>query len=272
MRRAEVATQAGFERLAREIAAGRSERELQIELEAEFLRRGGDWLAFDTIVGSGPNSAVLHFAPTHRRLADGDMVLVDAGAEYRGYASDVTRTYPVSGQFTPEQAHLHEVVRAAGSAAIDRCTPGTEWSAVHETAALVVAEGLVEFGLLHGDPQTLVERGSYALFFPHGVGHMVGLGIRDAGGMLRSRRENGGVPGLRVDLPMHPGYVMKVEPGIYFVPGILNDPEERELHRNSVDWDRVDGMLGFGGIRVEENVLVTEASPEVLTANVPLLW
>jgi Xaa-Pro aminopeptidase len=186
MRAPERATRAGFAAALPLLQPGSTEREVQIELEAAFFRNGGDSVAFDTIVGGGPNSAVLHFTPTHRPFADGELVLVDAGAEYRGYASDVTRTYPLSVQFAPEQEELHALVRTAGLAATRRCTAGTEFRDVHRAAASVIAEGLVEFGL-RGQPEALVECGSQAIFFPHGVGHMVGLGIRDAGEILPGR-------------------------------------------------------------------------------------
>jgi Xaa-Pro aminopeptidase len=271
MRAAERATRAGFAAVAPQIEPGRSERELQIELEAAFFREGADCLAFDTIVGSGPNSAVLHFPPSARKLADGDLVLIDAGAEYRGYASDITRTYPASGRFTAEQQELFAIVAEAIERATERCTAGTEWRDVHRTAALVIAEGLVEFGLLRGEPESLVERGAQSLFFPHGVGHMVGLGVRDAGEVLRGREAGEDeFPRLRVDLPLEPGHVFTVEPGIYFVPALLGDADLRERHRDAVDWERAEAMLGFGGIRIENNVLVTDDGYEVLTADVPL--
>jgi Xaa-Pro aminopeptidase len=266
MRAAERATRDGFAAVAPLIEPGRSERELQIELEAAFFRAGADFLAFDTIIGSGPNSAVLHFPPTSRRLADGDLVLIDAGGEYRGYASDITRTYPASGRFTPEQEELYAIVSAAVGRATERCIAGTEWRDVHRTAALVIAEGLVELGLLRGDPEGLVEGGAYALFFPHGVGHMVGLGVRDAGEVLRGREPaEDEFPRLRVDLPLMPGHVFTVEPGIYFVPALLDDAGLRERHRDAVDWERAEAMLGFGGIRIENNVLITDDGNEVLT-------
>jgi Xaa-Pro aminopeptidase len=271
MRVAERATSAGFAAIQPLLVPGSTEREVQIELEAEFFRSGADFLAFDTIVGGGPNSAVLHFPPSDRPFADGELILIDAGGEYRGYASDITRTYPASGDFTPEQAELYALVRRAGLAAIACCTPGTEWRDVHRTAALVIAEGLVDFGLLRGEPESLVEQGAQSIFFPHGIGHMVGLGIRDAGGALRGRSEpGGGFPRLRVNLPLQRGYAMTVEPGIYFIPAMLGDRARREELRDAVDWDRVDGMLDFGGVRLEENVLVTEDGCEVLTGDVPL--
>jgi Xaa-Pro aminopeptidase len=270
MRVAECATAAGLATLVREIRPGRTERELQIELEAEFFRNGGDFLAFDTIVGGGPNSAVLHFPPSGRPLADGELVLVDAGAEYRGYASDITRTYPVSGRFTPEQAELHTLVRSACVAATERCLAGTEFRDVHDTASLVIAAGLVDLGLLRGGAESLVESGAVSVFFPHGVGHLVGLGIRDAGEILPGRvpRE---FPKLRLDLPLQAGYVTTIEPGIYFVPALIHDAEFRERFADSVNWERAEELLGFGGIRIEENVLVTDDGYEVLTENVPLL-
>jgi Xaa-Pro aminopeptidase len=272
MRRAEQATSAGFAAVAPLIEPGRSERELQIELEAAFFRNGGDFLAFDTIVGGGPNSAVLHFPPTSRPLADGDLVLIDAGAEYRGYASDITRTYPASGRFTPEQQELYAIVRKALETATARCTAGTEWRDVHRTAALVIAEGLVELGLLRGEAESVVERGAQAVFFPHGVGHMVGLGIRDAGGALRGREPaEDEFPRLRVDLPLEPGHVLTVEPGIYFVPALIQDSEFRERYGGAVDWDRAESMRDFGGIRIENNVLITDDGSEVLTDDVPLV-
>jgi Xaa-Pro aminopeptidase len=198
-------------------------------------------------------------------------VLVDAGAEYRGYASDITRTYPVSGSFSAEQQTLYDTVRRALDAAIEQCRPGVEWRDVHRLAAVVIAEGMVDAGILRGESDSLFERGVVSLFFPHGVGHMVGLGVRDAGGVVRDREPPGaGYPNLRVDLPLKAGYAMTVEPGLYFIPPLLGDPETRARLRDAVEWDRVDGMLDFGGIRLEQNVLVTSDGAEVLTADVPL--
>lgn len=271
MRRAASATAAGFEAIVPMLEEGTTEREVQIELEAAFFRNGADSLAFDTIVAGGPNSAVLHFPPTQRAFGAGDLVLIDAGGEYRSYASDVTRTYPAGGSFTSEQKELHALVRAAGLATIERCTAGTEFTDIHWHAAGVIAEGLLDFGLLRGDRDSLVERRAVSLFFPHIVGHMVGLGVRDAGGLLPDRKlDQTGFPRLRIDLPLEPGHALTVEPGIYFVPALLQDAERREQYRDAVDWDRVDRMLEFGGIRIEDNVIVAEdGPPEVLTGDIP---
>ena len=272
MRVAERATRDGFAAVAPLIEAGRTERDLQIELEAAFFRGGADDLAFETIVAGGPNSAVLHFPPSGRVLAQGELVLIDAGGSYRGYASDVTRVFAVGGTFSAEQQELYALVAAARRAATARCTAGTRLRDVHVEASRVIAEGLVDFGVLRGDPDGLVEQGAVGLFFPHGIGHLVGLGIRDAGGLLPENRdqqkEN---PKLRVDLDLRPGLTVTIEPGVYFVRALLTDPEKRKQHADAVNWDAVDRMLDFGGIRIEDNVLVTaDGPPEVLTSNVPV--
>jgi Xaa-Pro aminopeptidase len=272
MRAAERATRAAFAAAVPFLRDGVSERDVQIELEVAAFRAGSDAMAYDTIVGGGPNSAVLHFAPTDRPMRAGELVLIDAGAEYRGYASDITRTYPVGGELSAEQRELHELVRAAEVASIERCAPGTEWRDVHLAAALVIGEGLASLGILRGEAQSLVETGAVWLLFPHGVGHLVGLGVRDAGGVLPERQASPPpFPHLRIDLPLAPAMVVTVEPGIYFVPALLLDPERRRRHHDQVVWDRVDRMLEFGGIRIEDNVLITENGHEVITADVPLL-
>jgi Xaa-Pro aminopeptidase len=163
-------------------------------------------------------------------------------------------------------------VGRARSQIVGRPRPGAEFYDVDRIAALTIADGLVEFGLLRGSPADLVERGSVSLFFPHGVGHMLGLGVRDAGAALEGRAPRArGFVKLRVDLPLLTGYTMTIEPGVYFVPALLGDAELREQHRDVVDWDRAEAMLDFGGIRVEDNVLITDAGCDVLTDDVPLL-
>ena len=271
MRIAEEATRAGFQEIVQRMESGRTERQLQAMVESAFFLNGADNLAFDTIVAGGHNSAVLHHRPTTRAIREGDLVLIDAGAEFRGYACDITRTYPAAGRFSPEQAALFHIVREAHSAALGRCTPGTEWRDVHQAAAMVIAQGLVDFGLLRGTVQSLVEQSVQSLFFPHGVGHLVGLGIRDAGEVLKGRQTDPDLfPKLRVDLPLEPGYVVTVEPGVYIVPALLRDPPLKAFSRDFVNWSLVERMAGFGGIRIEDDVLITDSAPRVLTAQVPV--
>ncbi len=273
MRAAQQFTKAAFAAAVPLIQAGVSERELQIELEAAAFRAGAEGMAYDTIIGSGTNSGVLHFAPSRRRFGADELVLIDAGAQHLGYASDITRTYPVGGSFSGLQQELHAVVHRAEQLAIANCGPGIEWRDVHLLAALSIADGLAELGILRGAPEDLVTAGAVWLFFPHGIGHLLGLGVRDAGGTpLRERRDDPSpYANLRIDLPLEPGYVVTVEPGVYFVPAILGDPQLRDRFGDAVNWELAERLLGFGGIRIEDNLLITEDGHEVLTADVPLL-
>lgn len=271
LRRAVDAAVAGHLRAWRTARAGLTERDVQIEMEAEFFRFGGDRTAYGSIVGSGPNSAVLHGTPGGRTLGEGEIVLIDAGPEIEGYASDVSRTFPVSAAFTPLQRHLYEVVLTAQREAIAAVRPGVEYKQLHLRASATVAQGLVDAGILRGAAEDLVAQDAHALFFPHGLGHMLGLSTHDCGGYLEGREpeDRFGLAYLRTDLPLQPGYVVTIEPGIYFIPALLTDPARRERYREVVDWDRVDRLHDFGGIRIEDDVLVTEGGCEVLSAALP---
>ncbi|MGH2632636.1 MAG: M24 family metallopeptidase, partial [Tepidiformaceae bacterium] len=214
---------------------------------------------------------VLHVAPGQRQLAAGDLVLVDAAAEYRGYASDITRTFPVSPHFTGTQRDLYQLVLDVQLTAIANVRPGVEYKALHLAASRQIASGLAELGILRGDADDLVERDAHALFFPHGLGHMLGLATHDAGGCLAGRTPSDrfGLKWLRADLPLAEGYVVTIEPGIYFIPAVIEDPERRHAYADAVDWDRVDALASFGGIRIEDDVLVTATGAEVLSAAIP---
>jgi len=271
LRRACDATAAGFKAFVQALKPGLTERELQVELETGFLRGGADRTGYGTIVGAGSHAAVLHFTPGDRRTQPGDVVLVDAGAEVSRYTADVTRTYRLPGGDDAFFRSLHALVLSVERNAISRCVKGAEWRDLHLKASLEIAEGLVQLGLLTGSAESLVERDTHALFFPHGLGHMVGLGVRDASGFLpgRQRSTRPGLSMLRTDLPLEKGYVMTVEPGIYFIRALLEDPAQRERHRDAVRWDRVDALMDFGGIRIEDDVLITDDAPEILTAAIP---
>jgi len=255
---------------------GMTERELRAEIEAAFVRAGGERPAFAPIVATGAHGSVLHFFPTDSRLEAGETVLVDAGAECAGYAGDITRVFPVGERFSTEQRELYEIVLRANEAAIAAIRPGVEYVDLHLTAAEVIAAGLVDFGVLVGAPADLVDRDAHALFFPHGIGHLIGLCTHDVGGMADGRvpRMRFGLDRLRTDLPVRPGYVFTIEPGIYFIEALLTDGARREQFADAVNWDRVDRLLdpatlGCGGIRVEDMVAVTENGSRVLTTGVP---
>jgi Xaa-Pro aminopeptidase len=250
---------------------GMTERQLQIELEVEFARAGSPRTAYGSIVGTGADGAVLHFAPGTRELRDGDLVLIDAAAEWNGYAADITRTFPVSGRFDGIQRDLYQLVANVQQEAIDAVRPGIEYRDLHMRAAHAIAEGLVDLDILRGDPAELVERDAHAIFFPHGLGHMLGLSTHDAGGCLAGRAPSDrfGLKSLRADLPLEENYVITIEPGIYFIRALLTDVHWRERYRTEVNWPRVDQMLDFGGIRIEDDVRVTANGSEVLSTGTP---
>lgn len=271
MRLAAAATVEGYKILPQWLRAGNTERRIQVELEAQFFRAGGDTTAYGTIVGSGPNSAVLHFEPSSRVLADGELVLVDAGAEVQGYACDVTRTYAVDGRFRPEHRDLYAMLLEVQEAAVAGCRVGVEFKELHLAAARKIAEGLARLGYLRGSADELVETGAAALFFPHGLGHLVGLGVRDASGYLPGRQRSTHPQSrfLRQDFPLGENFVTTIEPGVYFIPAMLDDPAARDTHARRVNWEQVDRLKGLGGFRIEDNVLVTKGEPEVLTRAIP---
>lgn len=270
LRRGAVATAAGYARLREHLQPGVTERTLQVELEAEFFRRGATRTGYGTIVGAGSNSAILHFEPSSRAARAGDFVLVDAGAEVDRYVTDVTRTYVV-GAPSAFQRDLYQVVLAVEERSIARCVASAEWKDLHLAAAVELTAGLVDLGVMRGSPASLVEQDAHTLFFPHGLGHMVGLGVRDGSGLLpgRTRDPRPSLRTLRMDLPLAPGYVVTVEPGLYFIPPLLTDPVRRARYRDAVNWPLVDQHLDLGGVRIEDNVLVTAGAPEVLTAAIP---
>ena len=267
LRRASAATARGFAAVHTHLRAGVSERQLQIELEAEFFRGGADGVGYGTIVGFGDHAAVLHFTPTDRIARAGDAVLIDAGAQIARYTADVTRTYRVPGAPRGFLEDLHAVVLGVEERAIARCVRGAEWRDIHLAAAHELAGGLVELDILTGKADGLVERDTHALFFPHGLGHLCGLGVRDASGYLpgRARSTRPGLANLRTDLPLEPGYMITVEPGIYFIRALLTNRENREKHAGAVKWTRVDELLDIGGVRIEDDVLVTDGAPDVLS-------
>ena len=221
---------------------------------------------------------VLHNNHYHNAIHPGDLLLADVGAEAEsGWAADVTRTWAVSGRFSPTQRAIYKIVLAAHDLCIEAARPGVEYKDLHLTACGAIATGLVEVGILRGQPEDLVAMDAHALFFPHGVGHILGLDVHDmedlgdlAGyeeGRVRSDRF--GLGYLRLDRPLRSGMIVTIEPGFYQVPAILQDPERREKYKNVVNWERLEEFADVRGIRIEDDVLITETGNEVLTAELP---
>ncbi|HET9235201.1 MAG TPA: aminopeptidase P family protein [Candidatus Eisenbacteria bacterium] len=261
---------------ARELSRpGVTEQQIASEVARIFIE-AGHTEAYNSIITV--RGEILHCHDYPNTLRDGQLLLIDAGSEApSGYASDITRAFPVSGTFDAFQRDVYAVVLRAQEAAIDRCRAGERYRDVHLEACRVIAEGLVELGLLRGKPEELVELGAHALFFPHGIGHLIGLDVHDMEGYGdragyapgRQRSEQFGLAYLRLDRDLQPGMVVTIEPGLYFVPAILHRKSFRERFAGVVNFERAERHLGFGGIRIEDDVTVTSGAPEVLSASIP---
>lgn len=255
---------------------GRYEHEIRAAMEQQLLAHGMV-PAYGSIVTV--HGEILHNTSYHHRLEPGDLLLADLGGELEGWATDVTRTWPVSGTFSPTQRALYDIVLQSQLDAIDKVRPGVRYRDVHLCACLTLARGLVDEGILVGDPQSLVERGAHALFFPHGVGHLIGLDVHDMEDLGdragyapgRTRSDQFGLGYLRLDRDLAPGMLVTIEPGLYMVPAIL----ERKALVEPLVADgsfRPDALARFSdvrGIRIEDDVLCTTTDPEVLTAAIP---
>lgn len=271
MRAAADATVNGHEAGICGARPGKTERELAIEIESAMRMAGADGMAYQTIVLGGARASVLHGMPSSYAFERHDLVLVDAGAEVAGYDSDITRTYPTGKNFSNSASAIYRIVLAAQEEAIQGCVPGAEFLDLHRQAMHTIAEGLIDLGVLRGAPNDLIEQDAVALFFPHGLGHLLGLATHDVGGYLPGREpiDRPGLRYLRAHLPLAAGYVVTIEPGIYFNDALLSDAETRRRLASSVNWERVDALRPVGGVRIEDDVLVTAAGPDVLTAALP---
>lgn len=256
-------------------APGKCEASVRAAMEAVIMGHGMA-CAYNSIVTV--HGEVLHNEVYHHRLQSGDLLLADVGAEApSGWASDITRTWPVGGTFSSTQRDVYNVVLAAHDACIAAARPGVEYRDLHLLACRTLAEGLVELGILVGSPDSLVAQDAHALFFPHGVGHLLGLDVHDMedlGDLAgyapgRARSDRFGLAFLRLDRPLQAGMVVTVEPGFYQVPAILNDPTRRECYKDLVDWQRLAQFSDVRGIRIEDDVLITPTGHEVLTADLP---
>jgi len=238
MQRAADISVLAHEAAMRAVRGGMREYELQAEIERVFRQHDAE-PAYGSIVGAGSNACVLHYRANNAPVNDGDLVLVDAGAEYRGYAADITRTFPVSGRFSKEQRALHDLVDAAQRAACAQARPGVPYEAGHHAAVATLTEGLLRLGLLKGKLEKNIADGSYRRFYRHKTGHWLGLDVHDVG----EYRFDG------ESRLLEPGMVFTIEPGLYIAP---NDTG-------------VDAKWRGIGIRIEDDVLVTKDGHEVLT-------
>ena len=242
MRRAADIASAGHACAMRACRPGMAEYELEAELSYEFRRRGAAGHAYTPIVAGGANACILHYVENNRLLAGHSLVLIDAGCELDGYASDITRTFPVSGRFSPEQREVYEIVLAAQQAAIDAVRPGASFMDYHQAALRILSQGLIDLRLIAGSVDGAIESEAYKPWYMHRTGHWLGLDVHDVGEYRTGSDDNAWVKLL-------PGMTLTVEPGLYFRPGTNVPPH---LH----------GI----GVRIEDDVLVRADGCTVYTS------
>ncbi|MDT8453295.1 MAG: Xaa-Pro aminopeptidase [Gammaproteobacteria bacterium] len=241
MRKAAKISVQGHIRAMQACQPGKYEYELEAEMLYEFNRNGAGW-AYPSIVGSGANSCILHYTENNQLLHDGDMVLIDAGAEYEGYAADITRSFPVNGRYSEAQKEIYDVVLAAQEAAMQQIKPGNHWNDPHHAAVKVLTRGLVELGLLKGKVPALIKEGAYSKYYMHRTGHWLGMDVHDVGD-------------YKVDDEwrlLEPGMALTIEPGLYIPAG----------SQGAKRWWNI-------GVRIEDDVVVTKDGYELLSKGLP---
>ncbi len=243
MRKAARITAAAHTAAMRAAKPGMYEHEIEALLLGAFRREGSQRVAYPSIVGSGPNATILHYRENDRLMQDGDLLLIDAGCEYGYYASDVTRTFPVNGKFTPAQRAIYQIVLDSQLAAIEASRPGRTLEDVHDVASRVIAQGLIELGFIAGPVDAAIEEKRLKPFYMHRTSHWLGMDVHDVG-----RYHKGGKPRL-----LEPGMVITVEPGIYIAADDATVPPE---------------FRGIG-VRIEDDVAITSGAPEVMTEACP---
>ena len=258
----------GYQELKTFIRPGVSERQIQIEYETAVLKAGAEKFPYDSIVGTGTNGAILHAIPTPRIVKAGELVLIDAGADISDYCVDITRVFPADGKLTEKQKAIYNLVLKAQETSIALCVPGTEWKDVHLASARVMAQGLKDLGILNCSAEDALATGAIGVFFPHGVGHMVGLRVRDVGGRPNPDPKKYGGSRVRVDMPLEKGFMMTVEPGLYFIEALIRDDETRSKFKTEINWSETEKWLDFGGVRLEDDIVVTDSVPRNLTSMV----
>ncbi len=274
-RKAVAVTEAAHRAAMAATHVGGHEREIAALFDAVVASR-------DCVPGYGSivtvRGDILHNPHYDHGLEGGDLLLLDGGAERRsGYGADVTRTWPVSGRFEPRAKAAYEAVLESQRCSIALCQPGTRYRDIHLESARVLTRWLIDEGLLTCGVDEALETGAHAMFYPHGVGHLLGLDVHDLEGFGdlagyapdRERDEVFGISYLRLDQDLVPGNIVTIEPGFYVVPNILSNAAFRQQHASRLDFEKAASWIGFGGIRIEDNVLITAEGPDVHTESIP---
>jgi Xaa-Pro dipeptidase len=267
MRRAAVVNDQAHIDVIKSIKPGMFEYESKAIFDYSQKSRGLLQPAYSGIHASGVNSAILHYTGSDGRMEDGELLLVDAGYEYEGYASDVTRTFPVNGRFSGDQAAIYQVTLDALNKTIEMVKPGVKMEELHMAACRIILHGLKDIGIVQGEVDDMMENNIFALFFPHGLGHFLGLDTHDVGGYPKGvdRIDRPGVRFLRVRRELEPGMVITIEPGIYFISALLKPALLNKEQAPFLNAKKIESLYHFGGIRIEDNLIVTETGSENMT-------
>lgn len=252
------------------IKPGMNEYELKAIFNKVQIENGLLQDAYNGIFASGVNASILHYVENNSAIKDGDLFLMDAGFECNGYAADYTRTIPANGTYSEIQTGIYNCVLRGMNAVLDAVKPGAKMEDLHLLAARTMMEGLKDLDIVRGDIHEIMEQNIFALFFPHGLGHFLGLDTHDVGGYPKGvdKIDRPGIKFLRARRELLPGMVITVEPGIYFVPAVLEPAVEDPEKTPFLNVEKVKSLLSFGGVRIEDDILVTENGYENLT-NVP---
>ncbi|KAJ2813895.1 hypothetical protein H4S07_000316 [Coemansia furcata] len=272
MRRANQISSAAHVTLMREAREGMNEAELRGRFVGLALAQGCSYEAYGSIVARGRNAAVLHYTKNNMVLdAPSDVVLVDAGGTYGNYASDITRTWPVGPRFTDNAREIYSIVLDMQKTVIDACAPHKQWEDMHLLAARVAAEGLLRLGVLTGDLDSIMANHVVGYFMPHGIGHLIGIDTHDVGGYPAGteRINKPGLRYLRARREMLPRMVFTVEPGLYFVDAILAEAQATPAVAQHINFDAVKRYRSVGGVRIEDNIVITESGNDNLTSECP---
>ncbi|MCB0729602.1 MAG: aminopeptidase P family protein [Ignavibacteriae bacterium] len=258
------------------IRPGLFEREVYGVVEGIALSKGNG-VSFPIIFSV--NGEILHNHSRENIMKEGQIAVLDSGAEtMMGYASDITRTIPVNGKFSQKQKDIYNIVLNAQLKAIELMKPDVKFKEIHIEAAKVITQGLADLGIMKGNINDAVNKGAHALFFPHGLGHMMGLDVHDMENLgenyvgyskITKRSDQFGLAYLRLAKKLEPGFVATVEPGCYFIPALIKKWKEEKKHLEFINYDKVEEYLNFGGVRIEDNVLVTQTSHKVLGKPIP---
>lgn len=265
-----------YNTLLKIVNPGKYEFEMVAEIE-KIITKNNSNISFPIILSVHGETLHNHFHKN--RMDEGNLLIIDSGAESpEYYASDITRTFPVSGKFTPVQKDIYEIVLKANETSIEFTQPGRKYKDIHLLSAQVIASGLKDVGLMKGNTEDAVNEGAHALFFPHGLGHMMGLDVHDMENLGENyigynenikRSSQFGLAYLRLAKELEPGYVFTVEPGVYFIPALIDQWKKKNRHADFINYDLLEKYRGFGGIRIEDDVLVKEKGHRVLGKPIP---